>query len=224
MSDRLGLPTEILEDRLIAVIRGTDVSRLTQVVKALMDGGVRCIEITMTVPDAITVLRGVSTMFGDHACVGAGTVLTGDQARASVDAGARFVLAPSLVPEVVAAVGGVVPVVPGALTPTEVVAAWESGAAAVKLFPASLGGTRYLRELRAPLPDVPFVPTGGIEISDVPAYLDAGAVAVGLGGALIADAFRGGSLDAVRERARAAIDAARGGRRASTSRASAAHG
>jgi 2-dehydro-3-deoxyphosphogluconate aldolase/(4S)-4-hydroxy-2-oxoglutarate aldolase len=124
-------------------------------------------------------------------------------------------VAPSVVPDVVALANSEgIPCLPGALTPSEIVAAWSSGAAAVKLFPASLGGVRYLRDVRAPLPDIALIPTGGVGIDDVAAYLRAGAVAVGLGSPLFHDALDGGDLGALAHRARELLDAVREGRSA----------
>jgi 2-dehydro-3-deoxyphosphogluconate aldolase/(4S)-4-hydroxy-2-oxoglutarate aldolase len=143
-----------------------------------------------------------------------GTVLTADEVDRAVDAGARFVVSPSVVPEVIeAAQRHGIASYPGALTPTEIHTAWRAGATAVKLFPAGTLGPSYLTAVRAPLPDVPLVPTGGVDVEAVGAWLDAGAVAVGLGGPLIGDALKpGGDLDALAERARA-VCAAAGARR-----------
>ena len=209
MTNRPTLPPEIRQTQVIAIIRGNDVRRLSAVVDALLDGGLRCVEITMTIPDALGVLRDIVAAVGDRACVGAGTVLDTDQARAALDAGARFLVAPCLVPEVMTAVPADVPVIPGAFTATEILAAWGSGAAAVKVFPAATGGPGYLRDIRGPLPDIPLIPTGGIAVGDVAAYLAAGAVAVGLGGSLLGDALAGGDLTALKGRAAEALAAAR---------------
>ena len=137
--------------------------------------------------------------------VGAGTVLTADEAKASVDAGAAFLVSPVLDRTLVGGFG--VPFYPGALTPTEVFTAQRQGAPIVKLFPASAVEPRYIKDLHGPLPGVRLMPTGGIDIGDVAAWLTAGAVAVGLGGPLLGDAASGGSLAALADRARRAADA-----------------
>jgi 2-dehydro-3-deoxyphosphogluconate aldolase/(4S)-4-hydroxy-2-oxoglutarate aldolase len=143
-----------------------------------------------------------------------GTVLTAEEVDRAVDAGAQFVVSPSVVPEVIeAAARHGIASYPGAFTPTEIHTAWTAGASAVKLFPGGALGPSYLKAVRAPLPDIPLIPTGGVDVSTVGDWLDAGAVAVGLGGPLIGDALRpGGDLDALAERARA-VCAAVGARR-----------
>lgn len=136
--------------------------------------------------------------------VGAGTVLTIDAARRAVDAGAAFLVAPHVDPEVVAwTAGRGIPMFPGAATPTEVLAAWRAGAAGVKVFPASVVGPAFVRELRGPLPDIPLLPTGGVTVDNAAAYIEAGAAAVGIGSWL----FAGGTPDSIAERARQAVDA-----------------
>jgi 2-dehydro-3-deoxyphosphogluconate aldolase / (4S)-4-hydroxy-2-oxoglutarate aldolase len=202
-TDRLALPRELVATGIVAIARAASVSRVEAAVEALVGAGVTCIEVTLTAPGAIESIASLVANYGSSACIGAGTVLTTDDASACIEAGAAFLVSPSAVPEVVelAAARGV-PCLPGALTPTEIVAAWRSGAAAVKLFPASLGGARYLRDVRAPLPDIPLVPTGGIAIDDVAGYIAAGAVAIGVGGPLFGDALDGGDLDALAARAR----------------------
>jgi 2-dehydro-3-deoxyphosphogluconate aldolase/(4S)-4-hydroxy-2-oxoglutarate aldolase len=142
--------------------------------------------------------------------LGAGTVLTPEQADAAVDAGATYLVSPVVDLEVIeAARRRGVAALPGALTPTEILRAWRAGAAAVKLFPASLGGPGYLRAVKAPLPEVPLVPTGGVGLEEIGGYLRAGALAVGLGGPLVGDAGEGGSLEALRRRAATALAAVR---------------
>ena len=203
MTDRLEVPSELLATGVVAIARAASASRVEAAVEALVGAGVTCIEVPLTTPGAVATIGSLVTAYGDSACIGAGTVLTTEQASACIDAGAAFVVSPSAVPEVVelAAARGV-PSMPGALTPTEIVAAWHTGAAAVKLFPASLGGPRYLRDVRAPLPDISLLPTGGIAIDDVTAYIDAGAIAIGVGGPLFGDALDGGDLEALAARGR----------------------
>ena len=202
-ADRLEVPGELLATGVVAIARAASVSRVEAAVEALVGAGLTCIEVPLTTPGAVATIASLVATYGGSACIGAGTVLTTEQASACIDAGAAFLVSPSAVPEVVAlAAARGVPSMPGALTPTEIVAAWRSGAAAVKLFPASLGGARYLRDVRAPLPDIALLPTGGIAIDDVTAYIDAGAIAIGVGGPLFGDALDGGDLDALAGRGR----------------------
>lgn len=169
----------------------------------LVASGVRVVEFALTTPGCLPALERYADTAPRESFLGAGTVLTAVDARAAVDAGARFLATPALLPEVVesgAALG--VPVVAGALTPTEILAAYRTGATAVKVFPAGLGGPRYLSLIRDPLPQVPLLPTGGIGLEDAAAYIKAGAFAVGLGGSLVGDALEGGDLGALERRAR----------------------
>jgi 2-dehydro-3-deoxyphosphogluconate aldolase / (4S)-4-hydroxy-2-oxoglutarate aldolase len=201
-AERTALPRELSETGVVAIARAASTARVGAAVETLVTSGVTCIELTMTMPGAIDAIAMLVKQFGTSACIGAGTVLTRDQARACIDAGAVFLVAPSAVPEVVdVAVADGVACLPGALTPSEVVAAWNAGAAAVKLFPASIGGARYLRDIRAPLPHISFIPTGGISIDDVAGYFEAGAVAVGLGSPLFGDALADGDLGKLADRA-----------------------
>jgi 2-dehydro-3-deoxyphosphogluconate aldolase/(4S)-4-hydroxy-2-oxoglutarate aldolase len=208
------LPAELTDTGVVAIIRAASTHSVEAAVGTLIDAGVTCVELTLTMPGAVKCIEKLATSFG-AACIGAGTVLTTAQASRCIDAGAAFLVAPSVVPDVVALANAQgVPCLPGALTPSEIVAAWSSGAAAVKLFPASLGGVQYLRDVRAPLPDVPLIPTGGVGIADVAEYLRAGAVAVGLGSPLFRDALDGGDLGALAHRTRELMDAVREGRSA----------
>jgi 2-dehydro-3-deoxyphosphogluconate aldolase / (4S)-4-hydroxy-2-oxoglutarate aldolase len=201
-TERAALPRELTDTGVVAIARSASTARICAAVDTLLTSGITCIELTMTMPGAVDAIAMLVKQFGASACIGAGTVLTRDQARACIDAGAAFLVAPSAVPEVVdVALADGVPCLPGALTPSEVVAAWQAGAAAVKLFPASIGGARYLHDIRAPLPDIPLVPTGGVGIDDVAGYLKAGAVAVGLGSPLFGDALADGDLGELASRA-----------------------
>lgn len=189
--DRPALPPKLLETRVVAIARAPSTEKVAAAIETVIGAGITCVELTLTMPDALSSIAALVKRFGDDACIGAGTVLTREQAHECIDAGAAFLVAPSLVPDVVAtAIESGIPCLPGALTPSEIVAAWSSGAAAVKLFPASVGGVSYLRDVRAPLPDIPLVPTGGVAIENVADYLRAGAVAVGLGGPLFGAALR----------------------------------
>jgi 2-dehydro-3-deoxyphosphogluconate aldolase/(4S)-4-hydroxy-2-oxoglutarate aldolase len=148
------------------------------------------------------VIRRARASLGDAALLGAGTVITAADADGAASAGASYLVTPAVSEAVAAGRRLGLPVVAGALTPTEVVAAMTSGATAIKLFPASLGGVPYLRALRDPFPEVPFVPVGGVDGAAATAYLAAGAVAVGVGSPLVGDAASGGNLDELRARVR----------------------
>ena len=187
------------------VIRAPDPEAALAVVEAIAGAGLTIAEITMTVPDAIAVIGRVTRQFGDRVLVGAGTVTDADTARRSIDAGARFIVSPCLVPPVIhAAKRAEVAVLPGALTPTEILEAHRLGADMVKVFPvASVGGAAYLRALRGPFPDIPMVPTGGVTLENIGEMFDAGAAAVGVGGEMI-------SRDALARRDYATIGAAAG--------------
>ena len=167
------------------------------------------VEISLTSTDAFALIERSVTEFDDAVVIGAGTVLTAEDARRSASAGARFVLTPALCPGAVTAIDEGLPLVAGAFTPSEILQATNLGAAAVKVFPASLGGPGYIRSLREPFPHVPLVPVGGISADDVAAYLAAGALAVGVGAPLLGDAADGGSQHALSVRAAAFAAAAR---------------
>jgi 2-dehydro-3-deoxyphosphogluconate aldolase/(4S)-4-hydroxy-2-oxoglutarate aldolase len=172
---------------IIPVIRADSADAATAVVEALVEAGLVVAEITMTVPRAIEAIASVTKHFGDKVLVGAGTVTDADTARRAVDAGAEFIVTPCLLPEVIdAARRADVAVLPGALTPTEILQAFRLGGDMVKVFPAqNLGGASYLRALRGPFPDIPLVPTGGVTLDNVREMFDAGAVAVGVGSEMI---------------------------------------
>ena len=168
---------------LIAIVRFHEGGDLPGTIAALTGGGVEVLEITIDTPGALTAVAAAAE--AGHT-VGVGTILTAEQVRASADAGARFVVSPGLVPEVIEAAHerGVEPM-PGVFTPTELIRAIAAGGRVVKVFPASCGGPGFLRALRGPFPDVPLVPTGGVRIDEIPAYLEAGATAVAVGSELV---------------------------------------
>jgi 2-dehydro-3-deoxyphosphogluconate aldolase / (4S)-4-hydroxy-2-oxoglutarate aldolase len=176
----------ILDGGIVAVVRSESSASLVQVVQALADGGVTAAEITFTVPDAVEVIRQVRREVGDRVVLGAGTVLDPETARAALLAGAEYIVAPIVNLEVIRLCRRYDKVVmPGAFTPTEVVAAWEAGADVVKVFPADVGGPPYLKALRGPLPQVRLMPTGGVDLNTAEAFLKAGACCLGVGGALV---------------------------------------
>ena len=177
----------IEEGVIVPVIRAATPELALRAAHAILAGGISIFEITMTVPDAPAVIRTLARELGERALVGAGTVLSAAAAHQCVDAGAAFIVSPGLDPDtIVEAHARGVPALPGALTPTEVIAAWNLGADLVKIFPVSaLGGASYLRALRGPLPQVKLLPTGGITAANAAEYLAAGAVALGIGSELV---------------------------------------
>jgi 2-dehydro-3-deoxyphosphogluconate aldolase / (4S)-4-hydroxy-2-oxoglutarate aldolase len=200
----------------VAVLRARDASMYAPVVETLAENGVLSIELTLTTPRALEVLPELLARLAGSAEIGVGTVLNERQASACIEAGAQFLVTPTTLPVVVhAGLAAGVQTFPGALTPTELSAGWEAGATAVKLFPASTVGPDYLAQLRGPFPQIPVLPSGGISIDDVPAWIAAGAVGVSMGGPLVGDALSGGDLKALAERARrtvALVQTARGAR------------
>ncbi|WP_406697193.1 bifunctional 4-hydroxy-2-oxoglutarate aldolase/2-dehydro-3-deoxy-phosphogluconate aldolase [Singulisphaera sp. Ch08] len=176
----------ILEGGVVAVVRAESGESLLQVVRALADGGVTAAEITFTVPNALEVIRQVRQEIGDAIVLGAGTVLDTETARAALLAGAEYIVAPSLNLDVIRLCRRYDKVVmPGAFTPTEVVAAWEAGADVVKIFPADVGGPPYLKALRGPLPQIRMMPTGGVDLDTAESFLKAGACCLGVGSSLV---------------------------------------
>jgi 2-dehydro-3-deoxyphosphogluconate aldolase/(4S)-4-hydroxy-2-oxoglutarate aldolase len=171
---------------IVAVVRSEKGADLVKVVRALADGGVTAAEVTFTVPDAIEVIGQIRREVGDAVILGAGTVLDSETARAALLAGAEYIVAPTLDLDVIRLCRRYAKVVvPGAFTPTEVLTAWEAGADIVKIFPADVGGPAYLKALRAPLPQIRVMPTGGVDLSTAEGFLKAGACCLGVGGALV---------------------------------------
>jgi 2-dehydro-3-deoxyphosphogluconate aldolase/(4S)-4-hydroxy-2-oxoglutarate aldolase len=172
---------------IVPVVRAAHLDEARQVIHAICAGGIPIIEITMTVPDAPAMIRELVGQYGDEVLTGAGTVTTARQAEICLESGAKFLLSPGLTVSVleVAAKHGVL-AIPGALTPTEVMAALEAGARVIKIFPCgSAGGPKHIKALRAPFPDTPFIPTGGVNLSNAAEYLAAGAFALGVGADLV---------------------------------------
>lgn len=182
------LPRFVEQDRLVAVIRAPGPDLCEPVIDRLLRVGIRCIELTLTTPDALTELTRLRDRLGDSACLGMGTVTSASAARASLDAGAEFLVTPAVVPPAIAlgAAAGV-PVICGVLTPTDALSALSAGARVLKIFPASAVRPSYLRELRGPFPALEAMPSGGVGLDDVMPWLQAGACAVSLGGALLGD-------------------------------------
>ena len=190
---------------IVPVVRASSAEHAIQAVEALYNGGVRSAEITMTVPGAIRALEKTADRFGDKLVLGAGTVLDPETARACMLAGAEFFVSPSLRLSVIEMAKRYSKVVcPGALTPTEVLAAWEAGADAVKVFPCgNVGGAKYIKALKGPFPQIEMVPTGGVNLETVADFLKAGSCAVGVGGELVdGKLMAAGRFDVIEERAR----------------------
>lgn len=169
----------------VLVVRCETEDEAVNGIRAVLEGGIKAVEVTFTVPGAPGVIRRVKHEFGDSVLLGAGTVLTPEQAEDAVDAGAVYLISPNTDEKVIGAAKRLnVLSIPGAFTPTEVVRAWDLGADAIKIFPASLGGAPYIKSLKAPLPNIPLIPTGGVDERTVGDFFRAGAFAVGVGGAL----------------------------------------
>jgi 2-dehydro-3-deoxyphosphogluconate aldolase/(4S)-4-hydroxy-2-oxoglutarate aldolase len=194
---------------LIPVLRARSASQAHAVVKAMIAGGVTVVEVTMTVPGAVALLAELKREYGAQLLLGAGTVTTADQAQATIDAGAEFVVSPSFHPAVISATkkSGKLSI-PGALTPTEVVTAWDAGADYVKIFPCSaVGGASYLRSLLAPFPHLKLIPTGGVTLQSAEDFLRAGARALGVGSDLVnLAAIDAGAPEFITETARAYLN------------------
>jgi 2-dehydro-3-deoxyphosphogluconate aldolase/(4S)-4-hydroxy-2-oxoglutarate aldolase len=185
----------------VAVLRARHAREYAPVIEALVSGGVRSIELTLSTDGVFDHLSGLKRQFGADAEIGVGTVTSAEQAIQALDGGADYLVTPAMVTEVVrAAVEAGVPVFPGGLTPTELLAGMQAGATAVKLFPASTVGPGYLGQLRGPFPGMRIIPSGGIGIDDAADWIAAGALAVSLGGPLLRDAFSGGDLGSLTER------------------------
>jgi 2-dehydro-3-deoxyphosphogluconate aldolase/(4S)-4-hydroxy-2-oxoglutarate aldolase len=177
---------QVLDSGIVAVVRSPDSHQLLEVARALADGGISVVEITMSVPNALEVLRQVRQALGGRLLLGAGTVLDTETARAVLLAGAEFIVAPTLNLEVIRLCQRYDKLVmPGAFSPTEVLYAWEAGADIVKVFPADVVGPAYFKALQGPLPQIRLMPTGGVDLNTVAAFLKAGACCLGVGGQLV---------------------------------------
>jgi 2-dehydro-3-deoxyphosphogluconate aldolase/(4S)-4-hydroxy-2-oxoglutarate aldolase len=199
--------SEIIERvGLIPVLRARNAGQAHAVVQAMIAGGVTVVEVTMTVPGAIDVLKELKQEYGDKLLLGSGTVTTAEEAQATIKAGAEFVVSPSLHLDVIAATRAAKKLsIPGALTPTEVITAWRAGADYVKIFPCSaMGGASYLKALLAPFPFLKLIPTGGVTLETAETFLRAGAKALGVGSDLVnLAAIDSGRPETISETARA---------------------
>src|SRR6059058_5963525 len=177
---------QVLDCGIVAVVRSPDSQQLVEVCRALADGGVSVVEITMSVPNALDVVRQVRQALGDRLLLGAGTILDPETARAALLAGAEYLVAPTVNLEVIRLCRRYSKLVmPGAFTPTEILTAWEAGADIVKVFPADVVGPAYFKALRGPLPQVRLMPTGGVDLNTALDFLKAGACCLGIGSQLV---------------------------------------
>ncbi|MFL6208680.1 MAG: bifunctional 4-hydroxy-2-oxoglutarate aldolase/2-dehydro-3-deoxy-phosphogluconate aldolase [Pyrinomonadaceae bacterium] len=206
---------QLTDKGVIPVVRAASADEAMRVIDAIKAGGVSVLEITMTVPGAVRVIEVVAARYGADALVGAGTVLDAETARACILAGAQFIVSPALNLDTIACCRKYgIAVLPGALTPTEVVQAWSAGADLVKVFPAgALGGASYLKALKAPLPQIELVPTGGVSLKTAADFIKAGASALGVGSDLVdLQALRAGQASLITERARQFVEIVRAAR------------
>ena len=209
--------TKIREVGLIPIVRAPSAEDAMRAAEAIVAGGIGIAEITMTVPGALRVMEAVAERYGDKVLLGAGTILDTETCRAAILAGAEFIVTPSLDVRVIEMARRYAkPIFPGALTPTEVVIAWQAGADMVKIFPCGpVGGPKYIKALKGPLPQIEMVPTGGVNLETAAEFIMAGAAAVAVGGELVdVNALREGKLDQIAETARKFVEAVRAGRAA----------
>jgi 2-dehydro-3-deoxyphosphogluconate aldolase/(4S)-4-hydroxy-2-oxoglutarate aldolase len=195
----------ILEIGIIPVVRASSAGEARIAADAVCQGGIPIVEITMTVPGAVEVIRELVKQCGSDVLIGAGTVLNAEAARRCLDAGAQFLVSPGLnLPTVEFAAREGKLVMAGALTPTEIMAAWEAGADFVKIFPCGpVGGAKYIKALKGPFPKIPFVPTGGVNLNTAAEFIEAGAVALGVGGECVqAEALKSNKPEIIVENAR----------------------
>jgi 2-dehydro-3-deoxyphosphogluconate aldolase/(4S)-4-hydroxy-2-oxoglutarate aldolase len=195
---------KVLECGIVAVVRSPDSRQLVEVARALADGGVSVLEITMTVPGALDVVRQVREALGDRVLLGAGTILDPETARAALLAGAEYLVSPTVNRDVIGLCQRYDKLVmPGAFTPTEILTAWEAGADIVKVFPAEVVGPPFFKALRGPLPQIRLMPTGGVDLTTAAAFLKAGACCLGVGSQLVEPkAVAARDFDRIRDLAR----------------------
>lgn len=200
---------EMIDGGVVAIVRVESARQAIEVCGAIARGGIKPIEVTMTVPGAIDVIKEFKSAMKDEVLVGAGTVLDPETARAVILAGAEFIVTPTLnlrVIEMCRRYGKII--IAGAFTPTEILTAWEAGADIVKVFPVTMGGPQYLRDIRGPLPQINLVPTGGVSLENTPDFIRAGAVAVAVGTSLVdKTALSEGKYDLITEKAKRFIEA-----------------
>jgi len=195
----------IVEVGIVPIVRATSSAQARQAAEAVCAGGIPIVEVTMTVPGAIELIKELVKALGAEVLIGAGTVLDAGTAQRCIDSGAEFIVAPGFdsgTVQLVKSLGK--PMMAGALTPTEVIAAWRAGSDFVKIFPCgTVGGPKYIKALKAPLPQIPMIPTGGVNLNTAAEFIQAGAVALGIGGELVsAAALKSGDMKLITENAR----------------------
>lgn len=206
----------IVEIAIVPVVRASSAKQAMQAAEAVCAGGIPIVEITMTVPGAIAVITELTRAMGSQVLIGAGTVLDAETGKRCIEAGAEFLVSPGFDAETVKLANRLGKVMmAGALTPTEVIAAWKAGSDFVKVFPCgTVGGAKYIKALKAPLPQIPMIPTGGVNLNTAADFILAGAAALGIGGELIsASALESGNASEITEAARKYIDIVRNARR-----------
>jgi 2-dehydro-3-deoxyphosphogluconate aldolase/(4S)-4-hydroxy-2-oxoglutarate aldolase len=201
MTDKSQQLQHVLDRGIVAILRAPSGELLADVAEAIYESGIDVIEVTFTVPGILEILNQVQKRLGDKVLLGAGSVLDTETARAAILAGAQYIVSPTVNVDVIKLCqryGKLV--MPGALTPTEVLTAWEAGADIVKIFPADLGGPAYLKSLHGPLPQIRLMPTGGVNLETLESFVKAGACAVGLGTALVETAaVQSGNVKRIRD-------------------------
>lgn len=203
--DKQRVRARIVESGVVPVVRASSPREARMAADAVCEGGISVVEITMTVPGAVEVIRELTKSGSSNVLVGAGTVLNAEAARRCLDAGAEFLVSPGLnLPMVELARKEGKVVMAGALTPTEIMAAWEAGSDFVKVFPCGqVGGAKYIKALKGPFPQIPLVPTGGVNLNTAGEFIEAGAVALGVGGELVqAEALRANKPEIIVENAK----------------------
>jgi 2-dehydro-3-deoxyphosphogluconate aldolase/(4S)-4-hydroxy-2-oxoglutarate aldolase len=216
--DATAVLQRLTEVGIVPVVRSDAANRVAPAVRALMDGGIPVAEITMTVPEAATVIQNCVRDFEGGAIIGAGSITNASDCKRVIDAGCRFVVTPTVSTDVIAVCKSAnICVIGGALTPTEILTVWNSGAEAVKVFPIkAVGGAAYVNMIHEPLPQIPLVPTGGVGIDTISDYMSAGAAFVGAGGDLAGKALvNAGQTDEIAQRARRYVEAIRKSRSSS---------
>src|SRR5215468_6188720 len=203
--DKQQVRNQILEIGVVPVVRASSAAEARLAAQAVCDGGIPIVEVTMTVPGAVDVIRELRKSAPSSVLIGAGTVLDAEAARRCVDAGAQFLVSPGLnLPTVEFAAKSGILMLAGALTPTEVITAWSAGSDFVKVFPCGqVGGAKYIKALKGPLPQVPLVPTGGVSLATAAEFIEAGAIALGVGGECVqSEALKSGKPEIIVENAR----------------------
>ena len=203
--DKQQVRSQILEIGVVPVVRASSAAEARLAAQAVCDGGIPIVEVTMTVPGAIDVIRELRKSAPSSVLIGAGTVLDAEAARRCLDAGAQFLVSPGLnLPTVEFAAKSGILMLAGALTPTEVITAWNAGSDFVKVFPCGqVGGAKYIKALKGPLPQIPLVPTGGVNLNTAAEFIEAGAAALGIGGELVqAEALKAGKAEVIIENAK----------------------